>query len=191
MDTIHRNLLKTGDVILVRYSMPYLIGWGIQAVTGDYFAHSAVYIGDGKLVEAKGQGVRVSELDKLLAHGHIKVGALLLREELENKREILKNIALSIVGRPYDFKAFTYMTLLFGLVRLGLVNRKKIREVPDPVDEENKFFCHQVVGYVYYKAKLPLMNIHWTNALASDFLDLRDIYFRNEILPLKGEIPWL
>ena len=57
--------LRPGDIILT--SSPTFVSVSIQLVTLAPVSHAAIYIGDGKVVEALRSGVQIRLIDELLA----------------------------------------------------------------------------------------------------------------------------
>lgn len=93
--------LKPGDVIARRY-VNYLDGYFIPG----RFSHSGVYIGDGVIVHAMGDGVqKIDVIDFLRCDGFIIFRPVPKNAEVDpsSVRSTAVKTALSYVGRTYDY----------------------------------------------------------------------------------------
>lgn len=89
------STLRPGDVFITRHD-DALSNWFLPG----YWPHAALYIGDGKTLEAKKDGVRIRALHKTLQVDSLVV----LRPPLSEARlpDVIDR-AMSHVGKPYDF----------------------------------------------------------------------------------------
>lgn len=89
--------LKVGDVLVRR----------TEGTSGNFFIpswwkHAAVYVGDGKVVEATFHGVQEISLDEFFAHGD-HVAALRAPNLSDAQRQGVADYAEHAIGKPYDF----------------------------------------------------------------------------------------
>jgi uncharacterized protein YycO len=96
--------LQVGDII----ECHGCIGWlgNIVANIVGYYHHSAMYIGNGYMVEAWKEGVRVVPVDMV----NNADAAAIYRVKTSSATKIAAvNWALTKVGYPYDYKWLTYI----------------------------------------------------------------------------------
>lgn len=90
-------LLKPGDVLLRRTEYT-----SSNVFIPSWWKHAAVYVGDGKIVEAVGGGVRVSALTAFFEEGqHVK--AVRPKDASPDQARRIARWAEAQVGKPYDF----------------------------------------------------------------------------------------
>jgi hypothetical protein len=89
--------LKLGDVLLRRTE-----GTSGNLFIPSWWKHAAVYVGNGKIVEATFEGVKTTTLEDFFAHGdHVAVVRPKGMNVLE--RHDIVRYAKQQVGKPYDF----------------------------------------------------------------------------------------
>lgn len=89
--------LKLGDVLLRRTE-----GTSGNLFIPSWWKHAAVYVGNGKIVEATFEGVKTTTLEEFFAHGdHVAVVRPKGMNVLE--RHDIVRYAKQQVGKPYDF----------------------------------------------------------------------------------------
>lgn len=89
--------LKIGDVLLRRTE-----GTSGNLFIPSWWKHAAVYVGNGKIVEATFEGVKTTTLEDFFAHGdHVAVVRPKGMNVLE--RHDIARYAKQQVGKPYDF----------------------------------------------------------------------------------------
>lgn len=89
--------MKVGDVLLRRTE-----GTSGNLFIPSWWKHAAVYVGDGKIVEATFEGVQVTTLDEFFAHGdHVAVVSAKTMNKAE--RRDIAEYAKRQIGKPYDF----------------------------------------------------------------------------------------
>jgi len=114
-------------------------GWTIRFGTGSKWNHAGIYIGNGKIVEARPVGVTISDLSKydgLPIMWNTDVDTI----SAEN-REIIVNRAKTFVGEPYG--VWSIIALGFKCIGLNLFPAVKRAE------NENQVICSQLVAWAY------------------------------------------
>lgn len=109
-----RNIIKPGDILLRRYKH-YLDG---LLIPGKY-SHSALYIGNNKLIHATGKGVKEINLIDFCQCD----GLCLLRPVNESLSNQAVSIAKLNLGKPYDFKFNS--------------------------NDSSEFYCHELIRICY------------------------------------------
>lgn len=164
--TDNLDKLQFGDIILEtddkRLSK---LGWFIQTILRQPYCHAAMYLGDGKILEALYDGVQVSDINTLEG---TKFTILRLSSELSNHDVLrMSRSANRVIGLPYDFGSAFRMGFFSFLKRFG-VCKKSWKLTADPLDDKDRFFCFQLVAWIY--DEFNLMNTHWTRADGIDFM---------------------
>ena len=130
---------KKADIILSHGD--YLVSRMIRDVTGSYWNHAGIYVGKGRIVEARMLGVCVSqfvdkgEKTRIISHD---ITAL--------QRDKIVSYALSQVGKRYDY------TQLLSLFFLWLFKRGKVH------NSDNHFICSELVAIAYLDAGIRLVD---------------------------------
>jgi len=103
-NNLNLGVLQPGDIILCRGCA----GW-LEDKFGNivgYWHHAAMYIGNGKMVEAWKDGVRVVPVDMVRNADEVAVYRVKTGDSIKAKAV---NFALSKVGLPYDYQWLTYV----------------------------------------------------------------------------------
>jgi hypothetical protein len=92
-----QDKMRVGDILVRR----------TEGTSGNFFIpswwkHAAVYVGDGKVVEATFHGVQEITLDEFFAHGD-HVAVLSPKNVSDTQRESVARYAKLSIGKPYDF----------------------------------------------------------------------------------------
>lgn len=98
------SVLKPGDIILCRGCA----GW-LEDKFGNiigHWHHAAMYIGDGKMIEAWKDGVRVVSVDMVKNADEVAVYRVNTNDDVKEKAI---SFALSKNGYPYDYQWLTYI----------------------------------------------------------------------------------
>ena len=141
------KFIKPGDVILRRYNGS-ILSWFIPG----RFSHSGIYIGDGMIVHALGNGVQKQDiLDFLRCDGYA-----VLRCNKPDAEDIAKKaceIAVSYIGRDYDYDF-------------------DVCEDYDNIDEVQKrtasVYCHELTRSCFPNLSIPLIEPSiWCGAIRS------------------------
>ena len=130
------NLLFIGDILL--FKTKGLSGRLVKLVTKEEYTHSAVYNGNGILIESDFGGVQVNTLKK---YEGIEF-AVFRKEKTDYK--ILKHLShwcRDKVGKGYDYLGVFGL----GMYLLGLKHNNLL-------DNKSRFWCHEFVAdsYIHY-----------------------------------------
>jgi len=103
-NSLDLSKLQPGDIILCRGCSGVLLS-PFMDIAG-YWHHASMYIGDGKMIEAWEEGVRVVPVD--MVRNADSVGVFRVETSEEIKKKAIE-WSLSKLGLPYDFKWLTYV----------------------------------------------------------------------------------
>jgi hypothetical protein len=96
--------LEPGDIILT--SAPTLKSIGIRLVTFSPVSHAALYVGEGRIVEALGSGVHARALEDLLLEENVAL--VLRRPGLSDEQKLaITDYALQKTGAGFNFVGAT------------------------------------------------------------------------------------
>ncbi len=145
------NIIKPGDVLLVEGKQRF--SKAIKYLTQSNWSHSAIYIGDGTLIEAdlKG-GVQLIPLKEYMGY-HTRI----CRPKNISKVDIaiLLNFVSSKVGWQYDIKHVS------DLLKIALNPKSNIRNVfrklgsPDP----KEVICSSLIADAFHSINYPILPI--------------------------------
>jgi uncharacterized protein YycO len=179
------DALRAGDILLS--ADPGVTSAGVRLVTLSPVSHAALYVGDGRIVEAVGSGVRLRTIPAVLDAEAVVVAFRDPRVTPGDGRTIA-DYALSQVGRRYDHlgvvlqvpfsieRRVCELPLIPTLVRDYCIRGFAIIQLG--AYSNDQFFCSQFVLEAYRQAGLPL-----TDA-APRWLTPRDILHMRE-----GDVP--
>lgn len=147
-----KRRLRPGDILLTApRGKPKNLIWRLyrpvsQKIQGTDYGHSALYVGGGKVVDARiGQGTKVRTLASVARQSRI----LALSPKVTNKerREAIR-FAKESLGSPYS---------TLGVLRAGLPFRGKRGRLPSPEELRQKSrdsgICSGLVAYAYKRLK--------------------------------------
>jgi uncharacterized protein YycO len=173
--------LRPGDILLTH--APSLRAAGIQLFTFAPVSHAAVYIGDGKIVEAVMPSVRTRSMEEVLKEETVVV--VLRHPELTGEQaRLIREYALEKSGTGFSFLG---VTLQFPL-SIG----RKVCEVPlmptalrdacirslgvlnQLAASENQLFCSQLVLQAYRHAGVPITYADPRLISPADILHMRE-----------------
>ena len=160
--------LRPGDIVLVRYPFLYFLGWCIQVIGRDMWAHAALYIGDGDVIEAKGSGVRKASISEVLkSDSMVSLKYRIYRPNDISLGKIKKVIQYceDRIGWGYDHNAVGFVAVFKLLERWGLIQKNPLI---NPLNEEDKEFCTELVAGAYAYAGYPLVDIASSLVRAGD-----------------------
>uniref|UniRef100_A0A7J2TH29 Uncharacterized protein n=1 Tax=Archaeoglobus fulgidus TaxID=2234 RepID=A0A7J2TH29_ARCFL len=124
------SVLKPGDIILCRGCAGWLED-KFGSIVG-YWRHAAMYIGNGQMIEAWKDGVRVVSVSMVRNADEVAVYRVKTTDTVRNNAI---SWALTKVGLPYDYKWLTY------------VGGKEV--------EGNSYYCSELIWAAYLKAGGP------------------------------------
>lgn len=180
-ELIGASSLVVGDILLS--AAPTLQSAAIQLATLAPVSHALIYIGDGRIVEAVGDGVRVRTLDAVVAEESMVVA---FRDSQLTPAQAagVRDWALGNVGVRYN--------TLGVLLQAPFVIDRRVCElplVPGPVRDacvrgfamvqlggssDDRFFCSQLVLQAYARAGAPLTAADPRWMSPADVLHLRE-----------------
>ncbi|MEM1957568.1 MAG: YiiX/YebB-like N1pC/P60 family cysteine hydrolase [Archaeoglobaceae archaeon] len=129
-NNLNLGILRPGDIILCRGCA----GW-LEETFGNivgYWHHAAMYIGNGQMIEAWKDGVRIVPVSMVNKASEVAVYRVSTTDAV---RYNAINWAKSKVGLPYDYKWLTY------------VGGKEI--------EGSSYYCSELIWAAYLKAGGP------------------------------------
>lgn len=172
--------LQPGDIILS--SISTFTSASIQLLTFSPVSHAAIYIGDGKVVEAIRPEVRVRRLDDLLAEENV-VLALRYPDLSAAQARSIGQYALQKLGAgfnylgvtlhmPFAVKRLCELPLIPSAVRDGCI--RGIGVIHNLAPSENRFFCSQLVLRAFREAGVPITDADPRLVSPADILHMRE-----------------
>lgn len=173
--------LRPGDIILT--SDPGFVSASIQLMTLAPVSHAAIYIGDGKVVEAVRPAVRVRPLDEAMAEGTVVLAFRHPELSAEQARNI-SNYALQKTGTGFNYFGVT-LHVPFSVTR----RLCELPFVPSPLRDaclrgfgvihylaaaESQTFCSQLVLDAYRQAGVPITDADPRLISPADILHMRE-----------------
>jgi cell wall-associated NlpC family hydrolase len=132
------GVVKTGGVA----------GKLIRIGTSSRWNHTFIYIGDGKIVEAKPTGVVIS-----LASQYPLIGWNQHQILTDIQRQTIKAKAMDAVGKPYSF--LTILNVILRILGLKiLANTYVMRKLA----LKTGYICSELVEECYREAGVPIVN---------------------------------
>jgi cell wall-associated NlpC family hydrolase len=159
--SIGTSALQNGDIILSTSSG--LVSGGIRLFSGAPVSHAALYIGNGQVVEAVGEGVVLHQLEEALSDDVVAV-AFRHPGLGETQALMVRDFAGRQLGSKYNY---------WGIVRQApfSVDRRLCELLPERARERcqrglariylgtpsnDAFFCSQLIAAAYAHAGVPL-----------------------------------
>jgi uncharacterized protein YycO len=163
--------LQEGDILLSTTSD--WISRAIRSATNSQVSHAALYVGNGNVVEAVGQGVQLKPLEEAMVDDTFTV-AFRYPGLTDGQRRQIVDFAASKVGQSYD---------RWGIVRQALFqldnwvwcrdrqgeDRERCRNWAGRINlgtgTNDAFFCSELVVAAFQSAGVPLTSTppHWTS----------------------------
>ena len=173
------NNIKRGDLVFVHSSG--FVGWGIRFLTQSEINHVAIYLGDGKLIEAQlGKGVQYNTLDSYISDkSNYKVYAGNLSPVITN--DIIEKaitIAESELTKSYDLfgQLGVLLKIIVNAVGLGSLVQFYGKNV---AQNTNAFWCSELADYAYDTAGFKLTDVDQRYATPQDLAISKSITFTN------------
>lgn len=146
---------KPGDIILVHMANDTgkLIRV-LQGLNGDGFSdyeHAAVYVGDGKLIEAGGKGAHLSYASEYANTFTMWSSGII--DPADVQRAAIVRAAYKYIGTPYSY--LDYVALTARHFRIPVPRLKAY------IASTNQMICSQLVARCYLDAGCPLYKT-WT-----------------------------
>ena len=173
--------LEPGDIILT--SAPTLKSIGIRLVTFSPVSHAALYVGEGRIVEALGSGVHARSLDDLLLEENV---ALVLRHPgLSDAQKLaITDYALQKTGAGFNFVGATLhvpysltrriceVPFLPAVLRDGCLRSIGVLNYVSATDSQ--LFCSQLVMQAFEHAQAQLTEADARLITPADILHMRE-----------------
>ncbi len=173
--------LRPGDIVLT--SMPGFAAAGIELMTVAPVSHSAVYVGDGRVIEAVREGVRTRSIEQLVDEESV---ALVLRYpglSVEQARRI-RAYAERKIGAGFNFFGVTVqipysigrraceLPLVAAALRDACIRAMGVLSQLAP--RERQLFCSQLVLQSFLHAGVPLTDADPRIVSPADILHMRE-----------------
>ena len=179
-ELISEKTLRTGDIILSATNG--INSLGIRAITLSPVSHAALYVGNGRIIEAVGSGVRsrsvqefVAEESTIAAFRHPKMDgaeAALIQKFAEKHVGTKYNTAGIVLQAPFTLqRKFCELPIMPAAIRDACIRGSAaIALGPVPNDQ---FFCSQFVLEAYKAAGIPLTDADPRLVTPDDLLHMR------------------
>ncbi len=173
--------LRAGDIVLS--STHSLTSMSVRLITVAPVSHAALYLGDGRFVEAVGAGVRLRSTQEymdsestIVAFRHPGVGeahAAALNEFAQRHVGKKYNTAGIVLQAPFSIgRQYCELPLIPGLVRDYCI--RGLAAIQLGAVKNDRFFCSQFVLEAYRHAKLPLTTADPRLISPADLLHMRE-----------------
>lgn len=180
---IGAQILRAGDILLSAANG--LTSAGIRLFTLAPVSHAALYIGNGEVAEAVGEGVRVRTLDAVLDEESVVVA--FRHPSLDDAAAArLRSFAEAQVGHPYNFvgvmmqapfsveRRLCELPTVPATVRNACITGLATIQLGVDRGEDNRFFCSQFVLEAYREAGVPITRAQPTWVSPADILHMRE-----------------
>lgn len=151
--SIGESALQPGDIIVS--TARHAVSYAIRAGTISAISHAMLYVGDGNVVEAVGDGVREVALGTAISGAILAVAYRDARVDAAKAAAIV-GYARAQVGRPYDYAGVARAghRILFPLAGRVLDAVAGLAGVGS--DSARAFYCSELVFAAYREAGVPL-----------------------------------
>lgn len=179
-ELIGAEALRPGDILLTAGNG--FASVGIQVLTLAPVSHAALYVGDGQVIEAVGEGVRTRSIDAVLQEeamvvafrhpGTTPEAAALMRGFAEDKLGSRYGYLGVVLHAPFAVeRRVCELPLVPGLVRDFCLRGVALVQLGTGSDD--RFFCSQLVLEAYRHAGVPITTAraHWMSP--ADILHMR------------------
>lgn len=178
---ITQEILKPGDILLTADNGYQSVG--VRVMTVAPVSHAALYIGDGRIVEAVGTGVREITVD--YAVNHDSVIAVFRHPELrEAHYPPLTSFVLDKVGRSYNYLGivlqapFSIQRRMCEMPFLTAEARdfclKRMASLQMGTFDDNTFFCSQLILEAFNHVGVPITSAHPRWISPADLMHMRE-----------------
>jgi V8-like Glu-specific endopeptidase/cell wall-associated NlpC family hydrolase len=169
--SIGLDALAPGDIIVSTARHP--VSYAIRAGTISAVSHAMLYVGDGRVIEAVGDGVREVELANAIDDAILAVAYRDPRVDAAAAAAIVE-FARAQVGKPYNYAGA-------GLAGYRIIHPLRARLI-DAIrnltgtdsDDARSFFCSELVFAAFRAAGLPLVASAPAHGTPDDLARLRE-----------------
>lgn len=151
--------MKAADIIVSTGSGA--VSAVIRAGSVSKYSHAALYIGDGQVIEAIGEGVVKQPLSAALRDDTLAV--VYRRKNLNDDQvKVIVTYASGQVGKKYDYAGvtgaskYTVGGMALHILSLPLATIQDIGEAINTISPESSFFCSELVLMAFNKANAPI-----------------------------------
>lgn len=194
--TIGAEQLQPGDILLSSTTGVTSLGIRLFSLSG--VSHASVYLGNGEVAEAVGEGVQIVSLEQALSHSNSMVS---LRNPgfSEEQLQRLRFFAQSKRGKKYNYKGIVIIApytlsrricdlpVFFGKGRSQCFDTLATVQIGDSAGAQETFFCSQFVieAFNYAGNPITVSNALWISP--ADLLHMRegDISSFTPVQPLQ------
>ncbi|RZL91907.1 MAG: YaeF family permuted papain-like enzyme [Variovorax sp.] len=180
-EMVQASALQPGDILLT--SVATLNSFGIRLGTFSPVSHAVLYLGDGRIAEAVGSGVRARNLDEVIAEEQMVVAfrvpgldpmhavqmqawALQQVGTRYNTTGVLLNAPFVLNRRVCELPLIPSAVSNFCVTGMAMVQLGASRD--------DQFFCSQFVLEAYNRAGLPITNADPRWVSPADLLHMRE-----------------
>ena len=179
--SVEPEFLEPGDILLS--SEPTVVSASIRAMTFAPVSHAAVYVGDGRIVDAMRLGVRVRELDELLEEAAF---VLVLRypELTGDQAAVIAKYSVNRSGAGFNFLGISLhvpFSIARRLCELPLVTApirdaciRAMGVMHRLAASETRLFCSQLVLQAYRHAGVLVTQADPRLISPADILHMRE-----------------
>ena len=175
------DALQPGDILLT--SMPGFSAAAIELMTVAPVSHAAVYIGNGRVVEAVRAGVQERSVDQVMAEESV---ALVLRypDLTETQIRQIREYVRQKIGAGFSFVGITLqipytvgrrvceLPLVIEVLRDACI--RTMGALSHLASTEDRLFCSQLVLQAYQHAGVPLTEADPRIISPADILHMRE-----------------
>ncbi len=166
------SYLKQGDILVSTTNaiVSTIIRTGMHSIV----SHAMLYIGDGLVIEAIGEGVKINSLqNNIETHGYKNVMAYRYPSLTSNKATLIVSFAKRQKGKGYDFTGLAgaaesmdslrmrenpmYATMFAPVAYGGQMIVHHFAK-QGTFDNNNKYYCSELVFDSYLKSGIILIN---------------------------------
>lgn len=173
--------LRAGDIILSNTNG--IVSMGIRALTVAPVSHASLYLGEDRVAEAVGAGVRIRSTAAFMADESTIVAFRHPGLRTEHA-EAIRRFAAEHAGKKYNTvgivlqapftlqRQYCELPLIPGLVRDFCI--RGLAAIQLGAARNDRFFCSQFVLEAYQQAKLPLTSADPLLVSPADLLHMRE-----------------
>lgn len=161
---LSQNDLSTADILLSTGTSG--TSRAIRGMSGSRYSHAALYIGNGEIIEAIGEGVVRQDLSRAMSDDTLVSVYRRLRMSPAQASMVVR-YATSQIGKPYDETGAlgggatstgrggmltVFVTAIVPLIGYGLV----IADAYNRINPEASFYCSELVALAFDHANVSL-----------------------------------
>ncbi|MBU9844468.1 YaeF family permuted papain-like enzyme [Rahnella ecdela] len=181
--TINAGQLQPGDILLSSSTGVTSLGIRLFSMTG--VSHASVYLGNGEVAEAVGDGVQIISLETALTHSNSMVS--LRKQKLTDLQAAkLRIFSQNNQGRKYNYKGIIIIApytltrrvcdlpLFFGKGRSTCIDTLATVQIGSTPETQKTFFCSQFVIEAFNFAGSPITASDALWISPADLLHMRE-----------------